>query len=144
MKLIALRGAERADVRLPAIVAFDGFFTNHQKRRVSTFTDDAVVQDWLGPVPETVSALDPRHPVTIGPYMNDPDLINNKYQLNLAMEAALQALPEVFAEYEALSGRHYDVVEQYRMEDAEVALLLLNSAAETAKDAADRPREQGI
>ena len=38
-------------------------------------------------------------------------------------------------QYEALSGRHYDVVEQYRMEDAEVALLLLNSAAETAKDA---------
>ena len=43
-----------------------------------------------------------------------------------------------------MSGRHYDVVEQYRMEDAEVALLLFNSAAETAKDAADRLREQGI
>jgi pyruvate ferredoxin oxidoreductase alpha subunit len=50
--LIALRVAERADVRLPAIVAFDGFFTSHQKRRVETFVDDAVVHDWLGPVPE--------------------------------------------------------------------------------------------
>jgi pyruvate ferredoxin oxidoreductase alpha subunit len=144
LNVCALRVAERADVRLPAIVAFDGFFTSHQKRRVSVFEDPKVVQNFLGPFTETVSALDPRHPVTIGPYMNDPDLINNKYQLNLAMEAALQALPEVFAEYEALSGRHYDVVEQYRMEDAEVALLLLNSAAETAKDAADRLREQGI
>ncbi len=37
MNLIALRVAERADVRLPAIVAFDGFFTSHQKRRVSVF-----------------------------------------------------------------------------------------------------------
>ena len=144
MNVCALRVAERADVRLPAIVAFDGFFTSHQKRRVSVFEDPKVVQDFLGPFTETVSALDPRHPVTIGPYMNDPDLINNKYQLNLAMQAALQALPEVFAEYEALSGRHYDVVDRYRMEDAEVALLLFNSAAETAKDAADRLREQGI
>ena len=144
LNICALRAAERADVRLPAIVAFDGFFTSHQKRRVSVFEDPKVVQKFLGPFTETVAALDPRHPVTIGPYMNDPDLINNKYQLNLAMEAALHALPEVFAEYEALSGRHYDVVEQYRMEDAEVALLLLNSAAETAKDAADRLREQGV
>jgi pyruvate ferredoxin oxidoreductase alpha subunit len=144
MNLIALRVAERADVRLPAIVAFDGFFTSHQKRRVSSFEDDATVRDWLGPVPEMVTALDPRHPVTIGPYMNDPDLINNKYQLERAADAALVALPEVFAEYEALSGRRYDPVDLYRMEDAEVAVFLLNSAAQTAKDAADRLRAQGI
>ena len=144
MNLIALRVAERADVRLPAIVAFDGFFTSHQKRRVSSFEDDATVQEWLGPVPETVTALDPRHPVTIGPYMNDPDLINNKYQLERAMDAAMAALPEVVAEYEALSGRRYDPVDLYRMDDAEVAVFLLNSAAETAKDVADQLRTEGV
>ena len=131
-------------MRLPAIVAFDGFFTSHQKRRVEYFEDPATVQEFLGPFVETVAALDPRHPVTVGPYMNDPDLINNKYQLNLAMDAALRALPEVFGEYEALSGRRYDLVDLYRMDDAEVALLLLNSAAETAKDAADRLRDEGV
>ncbi len=144
MNLIALRVAERADVRLPAIVAFDGFFTSHQKRRVSSFEDDATVQDWLGPTPEPVKALDPRHPVTIGPYMNDPDLINNKYQLERAMDAALAVLPEVFAEYEALSGRAYDPVDLYRMDDAEVAVFLLNSAAQTAKDVADQLRAEGV
>ena len=144
LNLIAMRVAERADVRLPAIVAFDGFFTSHQKRRVATFEDDATVRDWLGPVPEMVTALDPRHPVTIGPYMNDPDLINNKYQLKLAMDAAAAALPEIVSEYEALSGRRYDPVDLYRMDDAEVAVLLLNSAAETAKDIADRLRADGI
>src|SRR5674536_398869 len=144
LNLIALRVAERADVRLPAIMAFDGFFTSHQKRRVSSFADDATVQDWLGPVPETVTALDPRHPVTIGAYMNDPDLINNKYQLERAMDAAAAAIPEVFAEYAALSGRRYDPVDLYRMDDAEVAVFLLNSAAETAKDVADRLRTEGV
>ena len=97
-----------------------------------------------GTVPERVTALDPRHPVTIGPYMNDPDLINNKYQLTLAMEAARRVIPEVFAEYEAMSGRRYPVLDLYRMDDADVALVLLNSAAETAKDVADGLREQGI
>jgi len=144
LNLIALRVAERADVRLPAIVAFDGFFTSHQKRRVSTFEDDSTVQEWLGPVLEPVKALDPRHPVTIGPYMNDPDLINNKYQLERAMDAALAAIPEVVAEYEALSGRCYDPVDLYRMDDAEVAVFLLNSAAQTAKDVVDRLRAEGI
>jgi len=144
LNLVALRVAERADVRLPAIVAFDGFFTSHQKRRVYSFADDATVQAWLGPVAEPVRALDPRHPVTIGPYMNDPDLINNKYQLERAMDAALVALPQVLAEYEELSGRRYDPVDLYRMEDADVAVFLLNSAAETAKDVADRLRAQGV
>jgi len=144
LNLMALRVAERADVRLPAIVAFDGFFTSHQKRRVSTFVDDATVQEWLGPVLEPVKALDPRHPVTIGPYMNDPDLINNKYQLERAMDAAMAAIPDVFAEFEALSGRRYEPVDLYRMEDAQVAVFLLNSAAETAKDVADRLRAEGV
>ncbi len=144
LNLIALRVAERADVRLPAIVAFDGFFTSHQKRRVFTFAEDSTVQDWLGPMTEPVKALDPRHPVTIGPYMNDPDLINNKYQLERAMDAAMAAIPDVVAEYEALSGRRYDPVDLYRMEDAEVAVLLINSAAQTAKDVVDRLRDQGI
>jgi len=144
LNLIALRVAEHPEVRLPAIVAFDGFFTSHQKRRVYSFADDAIVQHWLGPVLEPVKALDPRRPVTIGPYMNDPDLINNKYQLERAMDAAGSAIPEVFAEYEALSGRHYDPVDLYRMDDAEVAVFLVNSAAQTAKDVVDRLRARGV
>jgi pyruvate ferredoxin oxidoreductase alpha subunit len=144
LDLVALRAAERPEVQLPAMVAFDGFFTSHQKRRVRYFEDPSAVQEFLGPVPDRVTALDPRHPVTIGPYMNDPDLINSKYQLKLAMDAAERVIPEVLAEYEALSGRRYDVVDLYRMDDAEVALFLLNSAAETAKEAADLLRDQGL
>ncbi len=144
MNILAVRLGERPEVRLPVMVAYDGFFTSHQKRRVHYFEDEGRVQEFLGPVPECLTALDPRNPVTIGPYMNDPDLINNRYQLKLAMDAAQQALPEVFAGYAALSGREYAVLDLYRMEDADVALFLLNTAAETAKDVADRLREQGV
>ncbi|MGZ4333183.1 MAG: thiamine pyrophosphate-dependent enzyme [Gaiellaceae bacterium] len=144
LNVVALRVAEHPEVQLPAIVAFDGFFTSHQKRRVEYFADPQAVRDYLGPVPERVTALDPRHPVTIGPYMNDPDLINNKFQLNLAMAAAEDVIADELAAYAALSGREYDVLDCYRLDDADVALFLLNSAAETAKDAADRLRDEGI
>ena len=42
-----------------------------------------------------------------------------------------------------MTGRHYPVLDAYRMEDAEVAVVLLNSAAETAKEVADRMRKEG-
>jgi len=144
MNIMAVRIGEDPRVQLPVIVAYDGFFTSHQKRRVQYFAHQETVQQFIGPVPERITALDPRRPVTIGPYMNDPDLINNKYQLHKAMEAAREVIAEVFAEYAELSGRHYPVVDLYRMEDAEAAVLLLNSAAETAKDVADRLRQEGL
>ncbi|MBI4339952.1 MAG: pyruvate synthase, partial [Chloroflexi bacterium] len=143
MNVIAVRLGEHPDVRLPVIVAYDGFFTSHQKRRVSYFEDRIPVQAFLGPFHPQNSTLDPRNPITVGPYMNDPDLINNKYQLKLAMDAAQRVLPEVFEEYGRLSGRRYPVVDVYRMEDADAALVVLNSAAETAKDVADQLRKQG-
>jgi pyruvate ferredoxin oxidoreductase alpha subunit len=143
LNLMAVRIGEHPEVRLPVMVAMDGFFTSHQKRRVRYFQDPRVVRDFVGEPRPPLTSLDPSRPVTIGPYMNDPDLINNKYQLNLAMEAAGRIIPRIFAQYGELSGRSYPVLEQYRMEDAEAALFLLNSAAETAKDAVDRLRLRG-
>lgn len=144
MNLIAVRIGEHPDVRLPVIVAYDGFFTSHQKRRVRYFADDKAVQGFIGEPYAPIHSLDPRNPVTIGPYMNDPDLINNKYQQKLAMDAAYRVLPQIMREYAQISGRHYPLVDTYLMEDAEVAVFLLNSAAETAKDVADRLRARGL
>ncbi|MFC1795801.1 thiamine pyrophosphate-dependent enzyme [Pseudomonadota bacterium] len=143
MNLAAIRIGEHADVRLPVIVAYDGFFTSHQKRRVECIEDQEKLQDFLGQVEAPYTALDPKHPVTFGPYMNDPDLINNKKQHSLAMEAARKLIPEVFAELKELTGRSYPVLDSYQMDDAEVAVVLLNSAAEVAKEVADRLRAEG-
>ena len=143
MNLAAIRIGEHADVRLPVLVAYDGFFTSHQKRRVEVIEDKDALQEFLGTAETPFTALDPKHPVTFGPYMNDPDLINNKKQHSLAMEAARRVIPEVFEELEKLTGRRYPVMDAYHMDDAEVALVLLNSAAETAKEVADRLRGEG-
>ena len=142
MNIIALKVAEHPDVRLPAIVSFDGFFTSHQKRRVYIFKDRDPVQKFLGPNRPVYTAIDPDNPVTIGPYMND-DLINNRKQQALAMDKAADIIPVVFKEYAELSGRSYDIIHSYRMEDAEAALFILNSSYDTACEAVDILRNQG-
>ena len=141
LNLCALKIAEQ--VKLPVIVAFDGFFTSHQKRRCQVFAKDEDVQAFLGNYDAPYSALDIEHPVTIGSYMNEPDLMNNKFQLHLAMEEAKRAIPEVFGAFNDLTGRVYGQVESYRAEDAEVLLYLLGSSYHTAKEAVDKLRGEG-
>ena len=130
-------------LRLPVIVAFDGFFTSHQKRNCYVFANDEDVQGFIGPISIKNTPLMPEAPVTIGSYMNEPDLINNKYQLHLAMEQARTVIPQIFEEYLQLSGRRLSAVKSYRCDDAEVLLFLLGSAYLTAKSAVDRLREKG-
>ncbi|WP_102261983.1 thiamine pyrophosphate-dependent enzyme [Mesobacillus jeotgali] len=145
MNIMALKIAEHSDVRLPVMVAYDGFFTSHQKRKVNYFKDRAVVQRFVGEAPTEYNfARDPKKPLTIGAHMNGDDLMNNHFQQSEAMYKAKDVYKEVAAEYAKLSGRNYDILDLYQMEDADVALFLLNSAAESAKDVVDRLREKGI
>ncbi len=139
--ILALRLAEQ--VSLPVVVAFDGFFTSHQKRRCMRFEEDKVVRDFLGEKKEAYPFLDFEHPITVGSYMNEPDLIQNRYQLHLAMEQVREEIPTLFKSYKMLSGREYDVCEGYCHEDAEQLLILLGSSFDTAMEAVDRLREEG-
>ncbi len=159
--LLALKLAEA--VSLPAAIAFDGFFTSHQKRKCLVFEDDEVVQRYIGPKlasdnPNTsafasehstgenhfYSVLDLAHPISVGSYMNEPDLINNRYQLHLAMEEARKRLPDLFDEYARLSGRRYSFCDGYRNEDADILLFVLGSSYHTAMEAVDLLRKDGV
>ncbi len=145
MNIMALKIAEHSKVRLPVIVAYDGFFTSHQKRKVNYFKDRTVVQNFVGECPTDYHfARDPKKPVTIGAHMNGDDLLNNHFQQSEAIYAAGKVFKEVAEQYKKISGREYPVLDLYGMEDAEVALFLLNSAAESAKDVVDQLRAKGI
>lgn len=139
--LIGLRLAEK--VRLPLAVAFDGFFTSHQKKRCMRFASDETVHQFIGEKQEDYPFFDFENPVTVGSYMNEPDFINNKYQLHLAMEQAREELREIFKEYEKISGRAYEPVEGYQWEDAETLLVLLGSSYDTSLEAVDGLRQKG-
>jgi len=143
MVILAVKTGELGEVRLPVIVADDGFFTSHQKRRVEYFEDPKLVQDFVGEVKQINSSVDPANPITIGPYMNDPDQINNKKQLSMAMAASETLIPKVFEEWEKLTGRRYNPLETYMIEDADTAIFIINSAADTVMDIVDELRAQG-
>ena len=139
--IVALRLAEC--VRLPVVVAFDGFFTSHQKRRCMRFEDDEVVRNFIGQKTEEYPFLDLEHPITVGSYMNEPDLINNRYQLHLAMEDVREELPKLFNEYGKVAERMYEACEGYCCEDATDIIVLLGSSFDTAMEAVDKLREKG-
>ncbi|MBM7541910.1 transketolase C-terminal domain-containing protein [Amphibacillus cookii] len=145
MNILALKIAEDRRVRLPVIVAYDGFFTSHQKRKVNYFKDKQVVQNFVGPASTDAPLIrDPKKPITIGAHMNGDDLLNNHYQQSEALYRAEAVFLEIAESFNLLSKRHYPLLDLYLMDDAEIALFLLNSAAETAKDVADQLRTQGI
>lgn len=139
--IIGLKLAER--VKLPVIVAFDGFFTSHQKKKALVFEDDISVKSFIGEYKPDYTALDMEHPVTIGSYMNEPDLLNNKYQLHLAMEQTRGEIPKIFEEYREASERGYEPVYGYMASDADVILFLLGSSVDTAIAAVDKLRQEG-
>jgi len=149
MNIIAIKTAEA--VNLPAIVAYDGFHTSHANRRISVFADRDDVRNFVGPPPfkatlrgenGRLNLLDTAHPRTFGPYMND-DLINAKVQLDQKFARAYELLPRIFDEYERLSGRRYDFVQQYGDRLSERCLVALNTAGEAAKDAVDALTAKG-
>jgi pyruvate ferredoxin oxidoreductase alpha subunit len=149
LNIIAIRLAEA--VNLPAIVAYDGFYTSHANRRIRVFKDQQVVRSFVGPPPfkatlagenGRLSLLNVHHPHTFGPYMND-DLINTKVQHDLKFQKAYELLPKLFDEFAAISGRRYGFVEQYGDAGADRCLVALNTAGEAAKDAVDQLKAQG-
>lgn len=139
--IIALKLAEA--VRLPVVVAYDGFFTSHQKCRCYRFEEEKTVRDFVGKKQEKYPFLDLEHPITVGSYMNEPDLMNNRYQLHLAMKEAEALLPRLFASFGELSGRNYNTVEGIGCEDAESVLMLLGSSYDTSIDVVEEMRKDG-
>ena len=146
LNVIALKVAEHPAVRLPAMVCYDGYITSHQKHNVEVFEHVETVRNFIGEVDR-----DAHHyigdlakgPITVGAHMVGNEFLNNHYQLHLAHEHVLSIYKEIAAEYAELSGRHYDAVETYGAADADVVLFLLNSSADTAKDAVDMLNKEG-
>ena len=139
--LIGLKLAEK--MSLPIIIAYDGFLTSHQKKKTYIFENDDDVLNFLSKYNPKYTALDVNNPVTIGSYMNEPDLINNKYQLHIAMQEAKNTISPIFEEYSKLTNRKYSFIEEYLTNDAEVIIFALGSSFDTITIAVDELREQG-
>ena len=141
--LMAHRIAEHPDVMLPLMVCQDGFITSHAVENV-LLEDNAKVKAFVGEYNPPHHLLDPEEAVAIGPYSVSPYVMEMKVAQSMAMVRAKDVILSVAADFEKTFGRKYGLFEEYRMEDAEVALVIMSSAAGTAKVAVDSLREQGV
>lgn len=141
LNVCAIKIAEK--LSLPVIVAYDGFFTSHQKCIISVL-DKETVSTFAGKSSHENKLLDLTSPKTIGAYMNEPFLINNKYQLRMAMDSSGQIMSEVFTEYRKISGRLPALTASYHAKDAKYLMFALGSSYNTVKIAVNRLRRQNI
>jgi len=139
----AFRIGEHKDVLLPVMVCLDGFILSHTMEPVDVLGREAV-QAFVGDYEPAFSLLDTEKPISIGPLHLTDYYFECKRQEVEAMENARRVIPDVGKEFGKLTGREYGYFEEYRLDDAEVAIVALGSACGTAKVAADQAREKGV
>ena len=141
--LMAHRIAEHKDVLLPVMICQDGFITSHAIENIE-LEDDESVKKFVGEYHPEHYLLNDKEPMAIGPLDLQAYLFEHKRQQAYAMEQAKNVILEVAQDFEKLTGRKYGFIEEYKMEDAEIAVVCINSTAGTAKHTADVLREKGI
>jgi pyruvate ferredoxin oxidoreductase alpha subunit len=140
--LIALRVAEHPNILLPAMVTLDGFILSHTMERLEIL-DDALVKEFVGEYHPDHPLLDTRNPVTVGPLDLQDYYFEHKRQEADAQLAAADIMPAIFREFGELSGRFYEPIEEYQMDDAQTAIVVLGSTAGTVKGVVNKLRAEG-
>lgn len=141
--LQAHRIGEHPEVRLPVMICEDGFITSHALENIELESDEAV-KAFVGEYHPEHYLLKHENPLAVGPYGTSPYYMEARVAQAEAMKNAKKVILEVAADFEKTFGRKYGFFEEYRMEDAEIALVLMGSSAGTAKAAVDELRENGV
>ena len=141
--LQAMRISETPDVRLPIMICQDGFITSHAVENITLLEDEAV-KNFVGEYDPAHYLLKKDEPLAVGPYGVSPYYMEIKKAQAEAMKSAGERILSVAEAFEKISGRKYGFFEEYRMEDAEMAVVVIGSSAGTGKDAVDQLRAAGV
>jgi pyruvate ferredoxin oxidoreductase alpha subunit len=134
--LMSFKIAEDHNVRLPVMVHQDGFISSHTAQNITVLSDDKAY-DFVGEFKPMNSMLDFEKPATHGVQTEEDWHFEHKArQHNDLMTKAVPRIETVFAEFEKLTGRKYNLVEEYMMEDADVVIIAMGTTVETARLAA--------
>lgn len=133
---------ENKNVLLPVMICQDGFITSHAVENIELLEDE-VVKRFVGEYTPENYLLKKENPLAVGPYDISAYYMEHKKQQAEAMKNAKAAILSVAEEFEKISGRTYGLFEEYEMEDAEAALVLIGSSAGTAKETIRKMRKEG-
>ena len=125
--------------RMPFLHFFDGFRTSHEIQKIQALDYDALrpLVDMDALKAFRAHSLNPEHPATRGTTVN-PDIF---FQCREACNQKFAAIPEAVEHYMAeigkLTGRTHHLFDYYGAPDAERVVILMGSAAETARETVD-------
>ena len=134
--------AENKNVLLPIMVCQDGFITSHAVENIELLEDEKV-KKFVGEYEPENYLLNAKKPLAVGPYSVTDYYMEAKVAQAHAMKSAKQAILDVAKKFEKLSGRKYGLFEEYKLEDADYAVVIIGSAAGTTKDTIDEMRKEG-
>lgn len=132
--------AENAAVRLPVMICQDGFITSHGVENI-LLVEDEKAKEFVGEYCPEHYLLNEKEPMAVGPYAVSNYYMETKRAQREAMKNAKQVILETAEKFERMTGRKYGFFEEYRMEDAQYAVVVIGSAAGTCKAAVDKIRE---
>jgi len=141
--IMAHRIAEHESVQLPLMICQDGFITSHSIENIELIEDDKV-KEFVGKYEPEHYLLNRKEPIAVGPLDLQGYLFEHKFQQAEAMRNAKQVILDVSKDFEKMTGRHYSLFEEYKLDDAEIAIVCMNSTAGTTKYVVDQLREKGI
>ena len=134
--------AEDTRVHLPIMICQDGFITSHAVENIELLEDDKV-KNFVGEYEPEEFLLNPGKPIAVGPYSVSNYAMEAKKNQEIAMENSKEVILEVAKKFKDMAGREYGLFEEYKTQDADYIMLIMGSAAGTAKQAVDELREQG-
>jgi pyruvate-ferredoxin/flavodoxin oxidoreductase len=140
--LIARRTAE--DTETPFLNVQDGFLTTHTIENVRLIEPEMMKMFVGHPSLKIRNLMDPQIPVMSGVVQNQDSYMKGKIAQRKFYDRVLPTLKSVMREFGDLTGRRYDTVMTYRMEDAEYAIVGSGCMIETAEAAVDYMRRHGL
>jgi pyruvate ferredoxin oxidoreductase alpha subunit len=141
--IIAFRLAEDPRIRLPVIVNLDGFYLSFTREPVE-LPDSEKARQFVGEYDAGNTLFRASRPTSQAvAVLGGSPYSYFRYETHLAAQNGLAVYEEIAADFNQLFDRHYDAVEAYRTEGADLVFVMMGSFATKAKDAVDRLRQAG-
>jgi pyruvate ferredoxin oxidoreductase alpha subunit len=141
LQLIKITEDEK--VRLPGMATTDGFIISHCMEKIDALEDEEA-KKYIGEFKVITSTLNVEKPITLGSLDLQDYYFEHKMPIVTAMKNAKDVILKVGKDFGKRYGREYGLIEEYKLDDAEIAMVALGSTCGTARAVIDELREKEI
>tara|TARA_Y100000034_G_scaffold35645_2_gene43748 strand:- start:9142 stop:10305 length:1164 start_codon:yes stop_codon:yes gene_type:complete len=140
--ILAIKLAEHKQIQTPVMVCQDGFITSHCVDNVITYSTD-LVRGFIGEYKPKKWLLNTKDPFTVGPLELTDYYFETKRQQTHGIMNTFKIFPQVAKELRKITQKRYDYTAEYKLKDAEVAIVAMSSTCGIIKEVVDKLRKKG-